>query len=247
MKKFNIVQIQSGRCPVCDKKTFFVANDYWLRDHYHCIFCKSIPRQRALVKILKSIEPEYKKMSIHESSPSGPTFKFFRENIEKYSYSYFYENRKIGEDLENGGKNENLENLSFEDESFDIFITQDVMEHVNNPNKAFKEINRVLKKGGIHIFTTPIYPFTDTKERILIDNKGKIIKILPPIYHGNPISSEGSLVTIDYGRNIIEYIRNATGMQTKIIEFPNNKENFKSGLQADFLQVLVTRKDENIT
>lgn len=43
---------------------------------------------------------------------------------------------------------ENLENLTFKDESFDLFISQDVMEHVFNPEAAFKEIARVLKPGG---------------------------------------------------------------------------------------------------
>ena len=43
--------------------------------------------------------------------------------------------------------------MTFENESFDLFITQDVFEHVMTPNKAFKEIERVLKPGGAHVFT----------------------------------------------------------------------------------------------
>ena len=49
---------------------------------------------------------------------------------------------------------ENLENLTFSDNTFDIFITQDVFEHIFDPITASKEIMRVLKPGGSHVFTT---------------------------------------------------------------------------------------------
>ena len=45
--------------------------------------------------------------------------------------------------------------LTFPDESFDLVISQDVMEHVPDPSRAFAEIARVLKPGGSHIFTVP--------------------------------------------------------------------------------------------
>jgi len=51
---------------------------------------------------------------------------------------------------------ENLEALTFANESIDLHITQDVMEHVFHPSKVFKEIARTLKLGGAHIFTVPI-------------------------------------------------------------------------------------------
>lgn len=142
----------------------------------------------------------------------------------------------------NGATNENLEDLTFENETFDLFITQDVMEHVNNPEKAFAEIARVLKPGGAHIFTTPIYRFQKTRARIKVEN-GNVVNILPEIYHGNPISAKGSLVTYDWGNDIAEFIEHSSGMKSEIIEFQKTKTNYKSGLDADFLEVIVSRKD----
>jgi len=43
------------------------------------------------------------------------------------------------------------EDLPFEDESFDVVIMTSVMEHVPNVELAFKEIGRILKKGGVFV------------------------------------------------------------------------------------------------
>jgi ubiquinone/menaquinone biosynthesis C-methylase UbiE len=45
--------------------------------------------------------------------------------------------------------------LPFENNLFDVVVCSEVIEHVPNRDKAFKEIHRVLKKGGKFIVTTP--------------------------------------------------------------------------------------------
>lgn len=45
--------------------------------------------------------------------------------------------------------------LPFKDNSFDLILCTEVIEHVNNQNKALSEIFRVLKKGGYLVLTTP--------------------------------------------------------------------------------------------
>lgn len=240
----DIVRVRKGYCPCCENNTLFIAQDYWLRDHYKCILCYSIPRQRAIMRILKERCPNWREAYIHESSPSGPTFKAFCEKCDNYTYSYWDERKTLGYQVDNVETNQNLEKLSFADEIFDVFITQDVFEHISNPQKAFSEINRVLKNGGIHIFTVPIYPFQKTRTRIRIEQEKeevKIINVLPPIYHSNPLGG-GSLVTWDWGNDIVELIKDWTGMESEIIEFPNCRENVHNGLEADFLQVIVSQK-----
>ena len=237
------IRIYGGICPCCEEKTLFISYHYWLRDHYKCLFCGSIPRQRALMKVLKEEIPDWKRVKIHESSPSaGSTFNIFKQECEQYTYSQWYENKSQGEVLGENFTNQNLEELTFADETFDVFITQDVLEHVNYPERALREIARTLKKGGVHIFTTPIYLFRKTRARIKMKGNEREL-ILPPIYHGNPISAEGSLVTYEWGGNdFLEIIDDITGMKSRIVCFPNSEENFKNGLEADFLQVIVSQK-----
>ena len=45
--------------------------------------------------------------------------------------------------------------LPFEDRSFDYVIMLEVIEHLENPYFVLKEINRILKTGGVLILSTP--------------------------------------------------------------------------------------------
>ena len=45
--------------------------------------------------------------------------------------------------------------LEFADESFDFVFSYHALEHIENPSKALREINRVLKKGGGFWIGTP--------------------------------------------------------------------------------------------
>lgn len=47
-----------------------------------------------------------------------------------------------------------IHNLPYEDNSYDFVISDQVIEHIENPRKAMIESYRVLKKGGIAIHTT---------------------------------------------------------------------------------------------
>lgn len=197
------------------------------------------------MKVLEEEVPDWRKKKIHESSPGGSIFRLMKQQCVQYtysySYSYWYESRPIGERISMNGTNQNLENMDFEDEIFDVFITQDVLEHINSPQRAFNEIARTLKKGGIHIFTTPIFPFRKTRARIKMEGNTRNL-ILPPIYHLDPIKEDGTLVTYEWGNDILDIIDDITGMKSRIVQFPNRKDNFEYGLEGDLLQVVVSKK-----
>ena len=50
--------------------------------------------------------------------------------------------------------------IPVEDESFDAVLCSEVLEHVNDPVAAIKEIDRVLKVGGIMLLTAPFRSLT---------------------------------------------------------------------------------------
>ncbi|HEY3251746.1 MAG TPA: class I SAM-dependent methyltransferase, partial [Ignavibacteria bacterium] len=133
-----------------------------------------------------------------------------------------------------------IENQTFNDEIFDIIVTQDVMEHVYNPEKAFKEIARTLKKGGAHIFTVPIVnKHKSTEVWAKKGDNGEPIFLNKPEYHGNPIDPKGSPVTMHWGFDIVDFIKSKSDLDTKI-EYIDNLD---FGVRAEFIEVLVSLKN----
>jgi SAM-dependent methyltransferase len=61
--------------------------------------------------------------------------------------------RAAGLDLRQG----TLEQVAFDDASFDVLCAYDLIEHVSDPRLFIREVRRVLKPGGIAVFETPNY------------------------------------------------------------------------------------------
>lgn len=68
---------------------------------------------------------------------------------------------------------ENALELSFADNSFDLIVSVEVIEHVGQPAKMVQEIGRVLKSGGIAFITFPSQDFPFTYDPINRLNKGR--------------------------------------------------------------------------
>jgi len=239
-----IVLESTGKCPICTKEVRFVAENAWLRDNFFCTNCWSIPRERALMHAIETFYPNWQKLTIHESSPSprGASLRMEKE-ASTYIKSQFFPDIELGS-LHKGFQCENLEQLTFDDNSIDLHISQDVMEHVYHPAKAFQEIARTLKPGGAHIFTVPlINKMQPSRLRAKISEHGQIEHIEPAMYHGNPIDSQGSLVTMDWGYDIVKHIFDASGLFTYTLYI----DDISKGIRAEYIEVLVTIKPAHST
>lgn len=239
LKSFYDHRFKNGYCPICEEKVFFYRGTEWLRDNYYCLNCFSIPRERALINTLSRFYPNWRNLIIHESSPGNVSSEKLRNECLQYSSSQYLTDVPFGQ-VKEGIKSESLEALTFEDESFDLIVTQDVFEHIMHPEKAFKEIHRVLKIGGAHIFSMPWYPkLHNTVKRARIKD-GEIIYLEDKIFHGNPVDEKGSLVTYDWGLDFSNFILNASGLQT----ITYLQENKNMGIEAEFLEIFVSIKNE---
>jgi SAM-dependent methyltransferase len=68
------------------------------------------------------------------------------------------------------------------------------------------EIARVLKRGGVHVFTIPHDPHQPhTIERARVE-QGTIIHERPAVYHGDSIRGQGILAFRDFGADAAERI-----------------------------------------
>lgn len=230
---------RTGFCPCCDQFVSFESYDYWLRDYFLCENCSSIPRERALMRIIESLYPGWRVLSVFESSPSprGASVKLQRE-CNNYLSAFYFHGKEPGS-MVDCYRNENLEDLTFENESFDLVVTQDVMEHLYHPENAFKEIARVLKPGGAHIFTVPLVNNHRPSEKWAIEgNNNEPVFLKTPEFHGNPIDPTGCPVTMHWGFDIIRVIADASGMESEIIQM----EDLDYGISGAFCEVIVSRK-----
>lgn len=132
-----------------------------------------------------------------------------------------------------------MEDQTFENERFDLVVTQDVLEHVYDPQRAFEEICRTLKTGGAHIFSVPIINrFTKTEKWAEKGDDGNVRFLNTPEIHKNPVDKRGSPVTMHWGFDIVDFIRDRTGMQTEIEDIYD----LNYGLSARFLEIFVSKK-----
>jgi SAM-dependent methyltransferase len=164
---------------------------------------------------------------------------FFSEQAKHYSYSYFYDDVPIGSRNKDGHLCQNLENLTFPDGTFDVFITQDVLEHVFNPNLALREIMRVVCLNGIHIFTAPKHKnLLKSYQRARLSD-GDIQHLHEAVYHGSPIGDGRSLVTWDYGADFDDLIAEWSGYCTSNFIIRDRTH----GIDGEYLDVFVTSKE----
>jgi len=237
----NVVLRKNGWCPICEKHRSFAATDAWLRDHYLCSGCESLPRERALMYLIQKVTPDWRFLRIHESSPEdrGASRKLRRE-CNYYIATQFDPTLGFGKRHSSGAyQSEDLEQQTFADEAFDIVVTQDVMEHVFDAEAVFREIYRTLAPKGIHIFTTPLVnKHSPTACRAKRMPNGKIDFLAPAEYHGNPMSSEGSLVTWHWGFDIVDVVARADAGVASVI----NATNQTMGIEGEYLEVIMQKK-----
>jgi SAM-dependent methyltransferase len=232
---------RAGFCPICGRAVRFEARHPWYRDNLHCSGCGSIPRERALALVLERRFPGWRRLAIHESSPAdrGISRKLARE-CPGYVGTQFFPGEPPGVTVR-GFRNENLEALSFPDAAFDLTITLDVMEHVNQPDTVLREVRRTLKTGGAYLFTVPTY-----KQRVASERRahykpdGSVEHMAEPEYHGNPVDDAGSLVTFHYGYDFAELIAAWSGLGVEVTRFCDPFH----GVIGEFTEVYLATRTE---
>jgi SAM-dependent methyltransferase len=104
-------------------------------------------------------------------------------------------------------------------DSFDVFFSAHVLEHVPSVDKAIHQVARILRPGGILVST---YPFrvdrvkTETKAKI--DERGELVHLTEPEYHRNPVrQEEDSLVFQLPGWDVLEMCKSAGLSHAKLV------------------------------
>ena len=186
-----------GTCNVCGKRTIFLCTDLeTARGNMFCFYCRSSSRKRHVAKhvicdaikdvsSIAQIPALDREISIYVLDIGDAFYKVLKEYPHFFS-SMFDPEIDAGTRMDERVYCQNVEELTFDDESFDIVISEDIFEHVRNFKKGFESVVRVLKPGGYHIFTVPFNFHIPTIVRVDTSTQ-EDIHLLPPEYHGDRI------------------------------------------------------------
>lgn len=220
----------SGECSVCGRWVEFMPFTDNPRESGHCPHCGSSNRQRQMAWMLRrelgmpftgplKLPPA---LAIYNTEANGPLHAILKGHACYACSEYWGEKQKYGE-IVDGVRNEDLQALSFADASFDVVLSSDVLEHVPEPYRAHREIFRVLKSGGRHIFTVPFGEtmVCDDVRASLVG--GEIVYHAEALYHGDPVRpDEGVLVWTIFGLEMLVRLKR-TGFDTEWLRLHDSR------------------------
>lgn len=146
-------------CPVCGGhfKKFLPYGYVDKRENALCPKCLSLERHRLLWLFLQEKELLTKELKVLHIAPEQPFIKRFRKN-KNWNYT-------TGDLLSPlADVKFDVQNIPFEDESFDLVICNHVLEHVDEDSKAMSEFHRILKKGGNAVLQVPMNINSETTD-----------------------------------------------------------------------------------
>jgi len=136
-------------CPICNFRGRFADYDSEAgrRKHAQCPKCRAMERHRLQYLVLLQVVENAKTMDVLHFAPE----KCFRDIFKNMFKSY------LTADLNRSDVDmrEDLTNLSFDSESFDLIFASHVFQYIKNDLRALGEIRRVLRNGGLAILPVP--------------------------------------------------------------------------------------------
>lgn len=213
-----------GRCASCGRSSLFLRcsdgkiaslSRNWpysepsvralrTRENYFCFWCGRNFRMRGLASVAKPWLPGAR---VYEPATFGVFTRDARKSARIYETSEYF---PVGSGSRTRGiRHENIQALTFSDESLDLILTSEVFEHVADPWAGFKEVRRVLRPHGRHIFTVPDIPGSLTARR----------ESAQPVFHIDPLRPEGALVITDFGDDLPNLLRRL-GFETTVHNLP---------------------------
>ncbi len=151
---YGVEAFKKVQCNICNWSGSKFCDFYTGYNHVYenavCPQCYSHPRHRAYYIYLEKLLTKFdRKIKLLHFSPEVSITKFLasHDNIEYLS---------VDIDHSKAMRKEDITNLSFKNDSFDLIICMHVFEHIDDDKKAMEEVFRVLKPDGYALLDVPI-------------------------------------------------------------------------------------------
>ena len=114
-------------------------------------------------------------------------------------------------------RHELITRSSFANNSFDLIVHSDVLEHVYDFTGALADCFRILSPRGVLIFTTPFFlRLPDNLEKATRNSDGTITHHAAPEYHDDPLSSQGVLTFHHYSWPLVDALSKVGFMRAEV-------------------------------
>jgi len=139
-------------CPVCGGKfkKFLPYGYVHKRENALCPKCLSLERHRLMWLFMQENDLFSESLKVLHIAPEQPFLKRFRKNS-----NCDYTTGDLFSPL--ADVKFDVQDIPFEDNTFDLVICNHVLEHVTDDKKAMREFYRILKEGGNAILQVPLF------------------------------------------------------------------------------------------
>ena len=184
-------RIHRSDCPGCGGKYFISLqpNDLMTR----CMSCWATAMNLSLIPVVKDHSRKQSVEAVWEMSTYGATLTYLRKTCHSVYQSEFFPGVPSGH-LVDGVLCQDVQHLSFADESLDLITSNQVFEHVANDLQGFAECYRVLRKGGALVLGVPLHDIPNTKQLAELRD-GELVFYGEPEYHGSRVTGPRSVPT----------------------------------------------------
>jgi hypothetical protein len=195
-------------------------------------------RMRATFHLFDIEMEPYTDIRLYITEQVTPIYKYFLDKFPNTTGSEF-----LGDELsfgginKNGVRNETLCALSFPDQSFDALVSLDVLEHIPDYEQAFRECARVLKDGGKMMWSVPFIPSSPSNFVRAKIERGEIVHIQPPEYHGDPLSGNEILCFQHFGWEMFDQMRAAGFRDSYALCYHSREFGYLGGEQFMFVAI----------
>jgi SAM-dependent methyltransferase len=210
----NALRIGWWACPICGNPLQVRLNTDEMG--VRCVRCGASPVTQSIVDVIRGECSDLSSLSVYELSSRGALVDWLAPRVGSLMTSEYIPGAALGSICQ-GVRCEDVQRLTFEDNVFDLCTSTEVFEHVDDDYAGFVQVRRVLRPGGMFIFTVPLSGGEHTIERASVLD-GQLTHLLEPEYHGDPFSPGTQVLCMrNYGADIVERLRNAGFSSAKLI------------------------------
>jgi hypothetical protein len=207
-----------GFCFLCRKKVRFEVEEpppgeviNW-RETLKCPHCHLINRWRGCLHLFETYCEPAEQDRIYITEALTPVHHHLSEIYPNLASSEFTPRIPTGRMVRMHSRtfrNEDITKLTFDDRSFDIVLSFDVLEHVPDYCRAIQEFYRVLDNEGYLVLSAPFSFQKETQVRAVVNDAGEVEHLMEPCYHGDPLLKTGVLAFYDFGMDVLDELRTA--------------------------------------